>query len=41
MGEYYEEDDRGNIYGWMIYLAAAFLLIACVVKYMQIDLYAL
>ena len=40
MADYYEEEGGSNIYGWMIYLSFALVLIACVIKYMQIDLYA-
>ncbi len=39
--DYYpeEEESGGDVYGWLVYVSAAFFLIACIVKYVQISSY--
>jgi len=40
MSDYNPEEGQNLIYAWLIYLSFALFLIACVIKYLQIDLYA-
>jgi len=40
MSEFDPEGSGTKIYEWMIYLSFVFFLASCIIKYLQIDLYA-
>ncbi|MFC1479027.1 hypothetical protein ACFL6F_00370 [Planctomycetota bacterium] len=41
MSDYTNPEESGNgVYGWLIYLSFTLFLIACIIKYLQIDSYA-
>jgi hypothetical protein len=37
MSDQYDQDGGGSVYGWLIYASAALILIAIILKYMQVD----